>query len=105
MGYEVEGMWKATAVAQFKVISRHLIGGTEKIHNSSDSRYSVSAQRTNVPTRRIDIKSDDCVQIGAEKAWLQENLTSTKTKIPNSINFLKGYNQFLSKNRTKQNSD
>jgi hypothetical protein len=68
MGDEVEGMCKATAVAQFKVLSWHLIGGTEDNNKSSHSRKSASAQKNNATRRRNAIKSDDCNQIGAEKA-------------------------------------
>jgi hypothetical protein len=44
MGDEVEGMWKATAVAQFKVISRHLIGVTEDNDKSSLTQIGIRAE-------------------------------------------------------------
>jgi len=31
---ELEGMWKETIVAYFKVLSRHLPGGTEESHKN-----------------------------------------------------------------------
>jgi hypothetical protein len=35
MNNEMERMWKVAVMAKFKVLSQHLLGGTEKKHEKS----------------------------------------------------------------------
>jgi hypothetical protein len=45
MNNKLESLWKEMVVTQFKVLSRHLFGGTEVNHENHQSRLLVSGLR------------------------------------------------------------
>jgi hypothetical protein len=51
-------MWKETAVVKFKVISLHLLEGTEEILERPQSGFSVSGSRVGPGIFQLDIESN-----------------------------------------------
>jgi hypothetical protein len=52
-GNELERIWKKVVRAQFKVLSRHLPGGTEKCHETLQPEWSVPKPRFEQGISRI----------------------------------------------------
>lgn len=51
--------WKETVVMQFKILSRHFPGGTDKKHQEHQTRYPVSGPRFESAISVIGSKSDN----------------------------------------------